>query len=129
MWWQIQSRQDIRTEPDTRDDLSGTDVARKVIILSRESGLKLELNFWYPCSMSSLNHWELVHLLKNICSSCHNLTVKWQGRDKRLRMYVGDVLRYVGVVTVVDAVSEEERVQLRRYKKDHSFAQLSGSVC
>jgi aspartokinase/homoserine dehydrogenase 1 len=44
-------------------------------------------------------------------------------------MYVGDVLRYVGVVTVVDAVSEEERVQLRRYKKDHSFAQLSGSVC
>jgi aspartokinase/homoserine dehydrogenase 1 len=40
-------------------------------------------------------------------------------------MYVGDVLRYVGVV---DAVSEEERVELRRYKKDHSFAQLSGSV-
>jgi len=125
MWWQIQSRQDIRTEPDTRDDLSGIDVARKVMILSRESGLKLELNFWYPCSKSSLNHWELVHLLKNICSSCHNLTVKWQGRDKRLRMYVADVLRYVGVV---DAVSEEERVELRRYKKDHSFAQLSGSV-
>jgi hypothetical protein len=40
--------------------------------------------------------------------------VKWQGRDKRLRMYVGDVLRYVGVVA---AVSEEERVELRRYKK------------
>jgi hypothetical protein len=50
-----------------------------------------------------------VHLLKNICSSCHNLTVKWQWRDKRLRMYVGDVLRDVGVV---DAVSEEERVEL-----------------
>ncbi|KAJ9177796.1 hypothetical protein P3X46_012968 [Hevea brasiliensis] len=36
----------------------------------------------------------------------------------------GDVLRYVGVV---DAVRQEGRVELRRYKKDHPFAQLSGS--
>ncbi len=39
----LEAKQLGYTEPDPRDDLSGTDVARKLVILAREAGLSLSL--------------------------------------------------------------------------------------
>lgn len=110
------------TEPDPRDDLSGTDVARKVIILARESGLKLEL--------SDLPVRSLVPEPLKACASAEEFMKQLPQFDEELAKQrqeaedAGEVLRYVGVV---DAINKEGRVELRRYKKDHPFAQLSGS--
>ncbi|MQM01003.1 hypothetical protein Taro_033758 [Colocasia esculenta] len=110
------------TEPDPRDDLSGTDVARKVIILARESGLKLEL--------SDIPVQSLVPEPLRATASAEEFMQQLPKFDEELSKErndaeaVGEVLRYVGVV---DAINARGRVELRRYKKDHPFAQLSGS--
>uniref|UniRef100_A0A1J3ECP2 Bifunctional aspartokinase/homoserine dehydrogenase 1, chloroplastic n=2 Tax=Noccaea caerulescens TaxID=107243 RepID=A0A1J3ECP2_NOCCA len=110
------------TEPDPRDDLSGTDVARKVIILARESGLKLDL--------ADLPIRSLVPEPLKGCASAEEFMEKLPQYDDDLakeRLEAensGEVLRYVGVV---DAVNQKGTVELRRYKKEHPFAQLAGS--
>ncbi|KAI3835114.1 hypothetical protein MKW92_048967 [Papaver armeniacum] len=137
------------TEPDPRDDLSGMDVARKppirrwddlwietfvatsslslftdnqVIILARESGLRLELSDIQVDSLvpeplkSSASAEEFLRCLPEFDQEI---------AKKRLDAETaGEVLRYVGVV---DAVQNKGFVELRRYKKEHPFAQLSGS--
>ncbi|KAE9601151.1 hypothetical protein Lal_00023987 [Lupinus albus] len=110
------------TEPDPRDDLSGTDVARKVIILARESGLKLE--------MSDIPVESLVPEPLRACASAQEFMQQLPkfdeefGKKQQDAENAGEVLRYVGVV---DVTNKKGFVELRRYKKDHPFAQLSGS--
>lgn len=110
------------TEPDPRDDLSGMDVARKVIILARECGLKIELS---DIPVNSL----VPDRLKD-CASAEEFMLQlpqhdqeW-AKERQEAEVTGEVLRYVGVV---DVVNQKGMVELRRYKKEHPFAQLSGS--
>jgi aspartokinase/homoserine dehydrogenase 1 len=110
------------TEPDPRDDLSGMDVARKVIILARECGLKLEL---HDIPVQSLVPEPLQR-----CTSVEEYLNKLPEFDHEMRKQREDadssaeVLRYVGVV---DTLANKGRVELRRYSKTHPFAQLYGS--
>lgn len=110
------------TEPDPRDDLSGSDVARKVIILARESGLKLEL--------SDIPVQSLVPEQLRACSSSEEFMQKLPdfdhgfSKEQNDANAEGEVLRYVGIV---DVINNKGVVELRRYPKTHPFAQLSGS--
>ncbi|KAG0461628.1 hypothetical protein HPP92_021925 [Vanilla planifolia] len=110
------------TEPDPRDDLSGTDVARKVIILARESGLNLEL--------SDIPVRSLVPEPLRACSSVEEFMRLLPNYDDEFSKeqydaeVEGRVLRYVGIV---DVANNTGIVELRGYGKDHPFAQLSGS--
>lgn len=110
------------TEPDPRDDLAGMDVARKVTILARECGLDLELE---KVPVRSLVPGPL-----QSCSSADEYIEKLPEYDVEMTALMdeaekaGECLRFVGVV---DPVNGSGSVELRRYPKDHPFAQLSGS--
>ncbi|XAR72382.1 Homoserine dehydrogenase [Bertholletia excelsa] len=118
----IEAKEAGYTEPDPRDDLSGTDVARKVIILARESGIKLEI--------SDIPVQSLVPEPLRGSASADEFLKRLPQYDKDMNQKLhdaeiaGEVLRYVGVV---DVVNQKGVVELGRYKKDHPFAQLSGS--
>ncbi|KAI8565820.1 hypothetical protein RHMOL_Rhmol03G0291100 [Rhododendron molle] len=118
----VEAKEAGYTEPDPRDDLSGMDVARKVIILARESGLKLELSdipienlVPEPLKVSA----SAEEFLQQLPQFDQDMANKRQDAED-----AGEVLRYVGVV---DVVNQRGAVKLGRYKKDHPFAQLSGS--
>jgi len=110
------------TEPDPRDDLNGTDVARKVCILARESGLMLELN---DVPVQSLVP-EPLRAVASADEYMKRIPDFDAEMDKKLKEAdaAGECLRFVGVV---DVSNGKGSVELRRYPKSHPFAQLQGS--
>jgi aspartokinase/homoserine dehydrogenase 1 len=131
------------TEPDPRDDLSGTDVARKLIILGREMGLSIEMS---DIQVSSLVPESMQKLsVEEFMKSLPTLNQQWQEKlqDAESR---GEVLRYVGRLSVnspdeaasslgsVVGVGTEKNVhvsvpvnmsvELRSYPKTHAFAMV-----
>lgn len=107
------------TEPDPRDDLSGMDVARKLVILAREAGLGLELE---QLSISSLVPEALAE--GSAEDFLDGLAAHDGGFAERLEAAeaVGEVLRYVGSV---DLGSGEGEVALQSFPRQHPFATIA----
>ena len=108
------------TEPDPRDDLSGMDVGRKLVILAREMGMTLELTDVRIESLvpESLREGSVEEFLKHLNrhdAAMTDLLAQARSRD--------EVLRYVGVVNPEGQCS----VELKSYPRLHAFAGTTGS--
>ena len=106
------------TEPDPRDDLAGTDVARKLIILGREMGLPLEMadvrvESLVPLELASGSSAEFLARLPGYDAQ---MSGRYQAARER-----GKVLRYVGRLTAAGAAS----VGLEELDHRHPFANIA----
>ena len=107
------------TEPDPRDDLSGLDVARKLIILGREMGMPLEikdveLEGLVPEGMAGGD-------TDSFMARLPELDAAMRQRLDRAREN-GRVLRYVGSL---DAAAGTARVGLVELERTHPFANIN----
>jgi aspartokinase/homoserine dehydrogenase 1 len=107
------------TEPDPRDDLSGTDVARKLVILAREMGMRLELQDvalegLIPSALVGVGVDEFMARLGELDAP---MLAKLEGARARNR-----VLRYVGAL---EASTNRATVGLVELEKSHPFANIN----
>jgi len=104
------------TEPDPRDDLSGLDVARKLVILAREMGLEIELEQVAVESLvpETLADCSVDEFLDGLAESDDAMLARL--RDARER---GEVLRHVARL---DGETGKAEVGLQAFPADHAFA-------
>jgi aspartokinase/homoserine dehydrogenase 1 len=107
------------TEPDPRDDLSGTDVARKLVILARELGMKLELDQvklegLIPPALSGVGVDEFMTRLGELDAPMQTRLDAAKAKN--------EVLRYVAALDAGAATATVGLVQLGRH---HPFANIN----
>jgi bifunctional aspartokinase / homoserine dehydrogenase 1 len=112
------ARQRGFTEPDPRDDLSGMDVARKLIILGREMGLALELRDVKVESLvpADLAEGTIDAFMAQLPRHDAALAARLSAAQAR-----GKVLRYTGKLTAAG----EATVGLQELDARHPFANIA----
>ncbi len=115
-----QAKQLGYTEPDPRDDLSGMDVARKMVCLARELGL--------ATTLSDVNVENLIpEPLQSV--SVEEFLSRLPEFDSLMQQRIdaaktkGEKLVYVGAITG----GGEVNVAIKGYPLDHPFARLTGA--
>lgn len=108
------------TEPDSREDLSGNDVARKLLILSRELGLKNEFK---DVKITSLTTEKIDSL------SQRNYSISKELLDKdyeiaKITQAANNVLRYIGELDVINNILQ---VKLVSVPVNSALGQLKGA--
>lgn len=108
------------TEPDPRDDLSGQDVARKLLILARQSGSQMEIA---DVDVESLVPRNLVAgpFGQGFFTSFAQCDPETAERLRRARSRAA-VLRYVGTLE-----GNRARAGIKEFPRDHPIARTTGS--
>nr|WP_288834227.1 bifunctional aspartate kinase/homoserine dehydrogenase I [uncultured Flavobacterium sp.] len=107
------------TEPDPKIDLSGIDVARKILILIRESGYKMEIedienqSFLPAACMATTNNEDFFKSLIEYNSHFEGILAEAKQKDSRLKF-------------VAQFENGKASVGLQFIPKDHPFYNLEG---
>ncbi|MDA8692597.1 bifunctional aspartate kinase/homoserine dehydrogenase I [Saprospiraceae bacterium] len=117
----IKEAQDLGyTEPDPREDLSGNDVRRKLLILARETGLEIEaseiniLNFLPDGVMEADSVDTFYKLVKEKNDYFKTLITEAEEEDKRLRF-------------IATLENGKGKISLQKVDSSNPFYSLSGS--
>ena len=115
-----QAQKEGYTEPDPKVDLSGVDVARKILILARESGYEMELEdienkpFLPEESLQTSDNKSFYASLTTNENHFQELYKEASGKDSRLKY-------------VAEFVDGKANVGLQHIPSDHPFYNLEGS--